>query len=67
MYNIEDIVKGGGCIGCGACLSLCPFGALEVEICDLGYPIPLKSPKCNNCGICLSDCPSTQHDDDSDE
>lgn len=58
MKNVDDIVNSGLCIGCAACVSLCPYGALETTIGDFGYPVPRKSPDCNDCGICLLECPS---------
>lgn len=57
MNNIEDIVNNGTCIGCMACIELCPFGPLATEEGDFGYPVPLKVEDCNDCGICLLECP----------
>lgn len=42
------------CIGCGACVPACPFGAL-----DLGQEgkIIVSSDKCKECGKCFAPCP----------
>ena len=67
MKNVDDIVKSGLCIGCAACVSLCPFGALETADGDFGYPVPHKSPDCNDCGICLLECPSADYEQEDDD
>lgn len=67
MKNVDDIVKNGRCIGCMACVSLCPLGALEIAVGDFGYPVPRKSLYCNNCGICLLECPSADNDKEKDD
>lgn len=59
MNNIEDIVNHGICIGCMACIELCPLGPLETKEGDFGYPVPIKNKDCNDCGICLLECPAT--------
>lgn len=40
------------CIGCGACISVCPFGLLEIE----GEKAVVKD-GCTSCGACLDACP----------
>jgi electron transfer flavoprotein alpha subunit len=40
------------CIGCGACMDLCPFGALTL-VGDLAQ----VDDKCTGCGACLDICP----------
>lgn len=39
------------CIGCGACVEACPFGAIWL------HPDTKKAIKCDLCGICIPYCP----------
>lgn len=47
------------CNGCGTCVSLCPFSAIDmIKDCSKGRYIPkINEKKCNHCGICLNICP----------
>lgn len=60
MNNITQITAAGTCIGCMACLSACPCGALTVKSGTLGFPIPEILPHCTECGVCLAVCPNTE-------
>ncbi len=40
------------CLRCGACVSVCPFDAIEATD---GFVRP--NDRCTNCGICISVCP----------
>ncbi len=42
------------CDQCGACIDLCPAGALERR----GEVVVLDRAKCTNCGACREGCPS---------
>lgn len=42
------------CIGCGACVATCPFGAIEMES-DGKAVVDLD--KCQGCGKCQKVCP----------
>ena len=48
------IIKHEGCIKCGGCASVCPFGALEL----VGDRIVFHPEKCKYCGICAKVCPA---------
>ena len=47
-------VIGPECIGCGACVGVCPVGALSMN--DEGKSTCDES-ACIDCGTCLSACP----------
>ncbi len=42
------------CIGCTACVSVCPTQALEME--DDGKAV-CKEDACIDCGVCIASCP----------
>ncbi len=41
------------CTGCGACVQVCPFGALSLD----SENIAIVSEVCTGCGACLPECP----------
>ncbi len=41
------------CLGCGACLGSCPFGAIELE-----GDVAKITDKCTECGACMDSCPA---------
>lgn len=52
--SVVDIKR---CIGCGKCISTCPFGAIK-EIDFRGQPkADVIETICQGCGICTSTCP----------
>ena len=55
--RIEDPKK---CCGCGACLSICPSGAITMKEDEMGFIFPsVDEARCVNCGLCLSVCTFT--------
>lgn len=56
--NVNDIVEKELCIGCLACIQLCPYGELEVCHGKYPYPVPVAIENCDNCGNCLLECPA---------
>ncbi|WP_027723115.1 CoB--CoM heterodisulfide reductase iron-sulfur subunit A family protein [Maridesulfovibrio zosterae] len=54
QISVVDIKR---CIGCGKCISTCPFGAIK-EIDFRGQPkAEVIETICQGCGICTSTCP----------
>ena len=46
------------CIGCGACLNICPVNAISFEKDELGFFYPnIDLKKCINCNKCKNICP----------
>ena len=43
-----------GCIGCGACVAICPFGAIAFS--EHGAA-EVDETKCQGCGACVIECP----------
>lgn len=49
------------CVGCFACMNICPKGAISIGYNDLDKTIPvIDDSKCINCGLCQSVCPVIQ-------
>ncbi len=42
------------CTGCGACLSVCPMDAIELD----NVTARIDPEKCTDCGACLAVCPN---------
>ncbi len=57
--SITDVIDiAHNCTGCGACVSCCPTGALELKADQYGYYRAfLKNEKCIKCKKCISVCP----------
>jgi electron transfer flavoprotein alpha subunit len=47
------IIKTDECVGCGACISTCPFGALVMD----GGKAKVTD-ACTSCGACVDSCPT---------
>ncbi|MDR0857310.1 MAG: 4Fe-4S binding protein [Mycoplasmataceae bacterium] len=52
--NKKASIDKNKCIGCGACTSVCPVGALYMS--DEGKAT-IDADKCIGCGACASVCP----------
>jgi len=46
------------CIGCGICVSMCPYGAIIMEKVGKKRKAKTVSASCKACGICASRCPT---------
>ena len=47
------------CVGCQACMSVCPMGAISV---DADGKCVIDPAICVSCGACASTCPATAID-----
>ena len=58
-------INEGKCIGCGLCMSICPYKAMRLELKEGGRKAVVISASCKGCGTCASSCPQfaiiTQH------
>ena len=52
------------CVGCGECVTFCPFSCLELSLTGLDryntlFPVltPEGDKDCTSCGICAKKCP----------
>jgi heterodisulfide reductase subunit A len=58
---LEPIVSGfvdkDACRGCGVCVALCPYNALEIEETADERKASFISAVCTGCGICAASCP----------
>jgi heterodisulfide reductase subunit A len=53
---VADFVDKDACRGCGLCVALCPYGALDIEETPEGRKVKLISASCKGCGICAATC-----------
>lgn len=55
MIDIQDKTK---CCACGACVAICPKGAIAFETDEFGNRYPkVVEDKCIQCGLCNKTCP----------
>lgn len=45
------------CIGCGLCVSICPYNAMELKLQEGGRKAVVISASCKGCGTCAASCP----------
>ncbi len=60
--NISKVISKNVCIGCGACVGICPNSALKMVKTQQTYLPIVSTEKCGNCGLCLRICPSESVD-----
>jgi heterodisulfide reductase subunit A len=60
VMTVEPIVSvladEDACRGCGLCVALCPYGALEIVQTDKGRKVRVISVACKGCGVCAATC-----------
>ena len=49
------VVDRGRCVACGACVKICPKGALSIW---KGCYAEINPEKCVGCGLCGKNCPA---------
>jgi heterodisulfide reductase subunit A len=54
--GIVSTVNPRFCSGCGACIKVCPYGAIEMN--DEKNIVEINSALCKGCGACAATCPS---------
>ena len=45
------------CIGCGLCVTICPYNAMELKLQEGGRKAVVISASCKGCGTCAASCP----------
>lgn len=53
---ISVLVDQDACRGCGLCVALCPYGALEIQNTDQGRKVQVRDVACKGCGVCAATC-----------
>ena len=53
-FLMEEVVKPGKCIGCAACLTICPVDVFDYEN---EKPIDTRNSACVFCELCVDACP----------
>lgn len=53
---ISVLADEDACRGCGLCVALCPYGALEIEHTDKGRKVHVIDVACKGCGVCAATC-----------
>jgi heterodisulfide reductase subunit A len=53
---VAAFVDKEACRGCGLCVALCPYAAIDIEETPEGRKAKLISASCKGCGICAATC-----------
>ena len=61
LKTLEQVVSWRLCVGCGACVWVCPRKSVSlVDILDEGLHPVVDRDKCRNCGMCIKVCPGIE-------
>jgi heterodisulfide reductase subunit A len=53
---ISVLADEDACRGCGLCVALCPYGALEIRNTEKGRKVHVINVACKGCGVCAATC-----------
>lgn len=53
---VSTLVDEDACRGCGLCVALCPYGALEIVRGPKGRKVQVIPVACKGCGVCAATC-----------
>jgi heterodisulfide reductase subunit A2 len=53
---ISVLADEDACRGCGLCVALCPYGALEIQKTEKGRKVHVIDVACKGCGVCAATC-----------
>jgi len=53
---ISVLADEDACRGCGLCVPLCPYGALEIRHTEKGRKVHVIDVACKGCGVCAATC-----------
>lgn len=53
---ISVLANEDACRGCGLCVALCPYGALEIQHTEKGRKVHVIDVACKGCGVCAATC-----------
>lgn len=60
--------KNKNCMGCGACLNVCPVNAIKMTFDEKGFYLPqVDEEKCIKCGKCLKVCAALDYESNNKE
>ncbi|MFQ5977641.1 MAG: hydrogenase iron-sulfur subunit [Candidatus Heimdallarchaeota archaeon] len=52
---IVSVVEPDACTGCGACIKVCPYSAISIEV-PKEPPVYVNAALCQGCGNCVAEC-----------
>ena len=53
---ISVLANEEACRGCGLCVALCPYSALEIQNTEKGRKVHVIDVACKGCGVCAATC-----------